>query len=101
MRRFDLNYREFRSEVPWLKRLPSEHMRTNVRFATQPLDFHPKEFTTLVELVGSDRMFMFATDYPHFDADSVGQGPANALPEELRRRIRCQNAIDTYPKLLG
>ena len=38
MRRLDIHYREFRSEIPWVKRLPSEHIRDNVRFATQPID---------------------------------------------------------------
>ncbi len=101
MRRFDIHYKEFRSEIPWVKRLPSEHMRSNFRFATQPMEGPPSELETLCELVGSDEMFMFATDYPHFDADSVDNVLPNTLPEELRRKIRYQNAIDTYPKLLG
>jgi predicted TIM-barrel fold metal-dependent hydrolase len=101
MRRMDIHYREFRSEVPWVKRLPSEHIRDNVRFATQPVDFDPREWSTLIDLCGSDRMFMFSTDYPHFDADSLDSVLPSSLPAPLRQRIRCENAIDTYPKLLG
>ena len=42
---------------------------------------------------------MFATDYPHFDADSADV--LAGLPEALRNRIRYQNALDTYPRLRG
>ena len=101
MRRLDIHYKEFRSEIPWVKRLPSEHIRDNFRFATQPLEGTAAELQTLCELVESDRMFMFATDYPHFDADSADAVLPKSLPEELRFRIRCRNAIETYPKLLG
>jgi predicted TIM-barrel fold metal-dependent hydrolase len=101
MRRADIHYRALRSEIPWVKRLPSEHMRDNFRFATQPMEGTPAELLTLCELVQSDRMFMFATDYPHFDADSADAVLPRSIPEELRLRIRCRNAIETYPKLLG
>ena len=102
MRRLDMYYKEFRVEVPWVKRLPSKHIRDNVRFTTQPMEAQtPGELTTLIEQLGSDRMLMFSTDYPHWDADSADAVLPRSLPEELRRRIRWQNAVETYPKLLG
>jgi predicted TIM-barrel fold metal-dependent hydrolase len=100
MWRLDQQYRELRAEVPWVKRLPSEHMRESVRVATQPMgDIPPQHFRTLAEMSESERMYVFATDYPHYDADSVEQVVTGALPEGLRQRIRYQNALDTYPRL--
>jgi predicted TIM-barrel fold metal-dependent hydrolase len=102
MWRFDQQYKECRAEVPWLKRLPSEHMRDNVRFSTQPLsDMTAREFQQIVELGDAERMFMFSTDYPHFDADSPDTVLPSTLPDELRQRIRYLNALETYPRLAG
>lgn len=99
MWRLDQQYRELRVEVPWVKRLPSEHMRDSVRISTQPMgDVKPKHFEQLVEMTDSDRMFMFSTDYPHYDADSVDRVLPGVLPEGLRQRIRYQNALETYPR---
>ena len=100
MGRADQQYREFRREVPWVKRLPSEHMRDSVRIATQPFgDITPRRFTEMVEMTESERMFLFATDYPHYDADSAKAILPRTLEEGLRRKIRCDNAIETYPRL--
>jgi predicted TIM-barrel fold metal-dependent hydrolase len=101
MGRADAQYRELRVEVPWVKRLPSEHMRDNVRVATQPMgDITPKNFLKMVEMAGSEDMFVFATDYPHFDADSADV-VLGRLPEDLQRKIRYENAINTFPRLRG
>jgi predicted TIM-barrel fold metal-dependent hydrolase len=102
MWRADEQYRGHRAEVPWLKRLPSEHMRDNVRVATQPLnDINAKQFVQIVELADAERVFVFASDYPHYDADTAAAVLPRTLPEELRRRIRYQNAVETFPKLRG
>jgi predicted TIM-barrel fold metal-dependent hydrolase len=101
MWRLDEQYREHRGEVPWVKRLPSEIMRENIRVSTQPMsDITARQFVKLVEMVESDRIFVFASDYPHYDADSAyAILPTKTIPEELRLRIRYQNALETYPKL--
>lgn len=103
MWRLDEQYRESRWEVPWVKRLPSEHIRDSVRISTQPLsDMKPDQFLQVVEMAGAEHMFMFSTDYPHFDADSADAVlPRRSLPDELWRSVRYQNAIDTYPRLRG
>jgi predicted TIM-barrel fold metal-dependent hydrolase len=98
MWRADAQYREGRLEVPWVKRLPSEHLRDNIRISTQPIgDVKARDFAKIVEMADLERVFVFSTDYPHYDADSVDV--FKALPEELRRRIRYQNALETYPRL--
>jgi predicted TIM-barrel fold metal-dependent hydrolase len=100
MWRLDQQYREVRVEVPWVKRLPSEHIRESVRIATQPLaDVKPQQFARLIEETESQDVFVFATDWPHYDADSVDAVLPKTLPEELGRRIRYENAVATYPRL--
>jgi uncharacterized protein len=100
--RMDQQYRELRSEIPWVKRLPSDHMRDSVRVSSQPLgDITAQQFATLVEMSNSERMFTFASDYPHYDADSVDVVLGRSVGEELRERVRWRNALETYPRLPG
>ena len=102
MWRLDQQYRELRSNVPWVKRMPSEHMRDSVRVATQPMtEVTPSQFVELVQMADTERMYVFATDYPHYDADSAKAVLPGTLPEELRQRIRYRNALETYPRLAG
>jgi uncharacterized protein len=99
--RLDAQYKELRANIPWVKRLPSEHIRSNVRVATQPItEVTPREFLDLVEMTQTQDVYVFASDYPHFDADTADIVLA-ALPEELRRKIRYENALATYPRLAG
>ena len=64
----DADWKSLRSEVPWVRRSPSEVVREHMRLTTQPLD-EPDERQKLrqaLELVdGLEDMLMFATDYPH------------------------------------
>jgi len=100
MWRLDQQYREMRREVPWVSRLPSEIMRDSVRVATQPMgDVKPQHFEKLVEMTDTERVYVFATDYPHYDADTSGAGPLVSLPEQLSQRIRYQNAVESFPRL--
>jgi predicted TIM-barrel fold metal-dependent hydrolase len=100
MWRLDQRAKEERREVPWLKRLPSEIMREHVRFSTQPLgDIKPKQFLQLIEMAEAEKLFVFSTDYPHFDADSTQTIQSSTLPLELRERICWRNALEAYPRL--
>jgi uncharacterized protein len=100
MWRLDEQYRESQSEVPWVKRLPSEHMRSNVRISTQPLgDITPKQFAQLVDMAGTEDIFVFSTDYPHYDGDSVDFLQNRAVSAELSQKVRYQNALNSYPRL--
>jgi predicted TIM-barrel fold metal-dependent hydrolase len=101
-RRVDQQYREVRTEVPWVKRLPSDHFRDNIWLATQPLnDMSPREFTDMVDATRTHDVYVFATDYPHYDADSAEAILPRTIPAELRDKVRFRNAVDTYPKLAG
>jgi predicted TIM-barrel fold metal-dependent hydrolase len=97
--RADENYKEFRWEVPWVKRLPSEQIRAQVRVSTQPIGELPiGDFVRLVEMARCEDVFVFATDYPHHDGDSAST-LAPALPPDLRRKIWADNALSVMPRL--
>ena len=98
--RADQQYRQLRSEVPWVKRTPGRIIREQVRFATQPMEeMTADQFLQLVDWVGSEELFCFSTDYPHWDFDSPEQALPVRLPRALRARILAGNARQTYPKL--
>jgi predicted TIM-barrel fold metal-dependent hydrolase len=100
MWRLDQQFRELRANVPWVKRLPSEHIRDNVRASTQPItEVTPGIFRNLVEVTDTSRVFVFASDYPHYDADSPDV--LDSLPDDLRYRIRYQNALEIFPTMRG
>ena len=70
MWRMDQHFEKFRTEVPHLKRRPSEYVKEHFWFTTQPID-EPDEarhLRSLIEWVGVDRL-LFSSDYPHWDFD--------------------------------
>ena len=98
--RADKTWRGVRMEVPWVNRAPSEFLHENVRLTIQPTDAppDPKQLTRICEQIGSDRMLLFSTDYPHwqFDGDeAIPQG----LPASMMQNILVDNALETYPRL--
>jgi predicted TIM-barrel fold metal-dependent hydrolase len=97
MWRFEREYKSLRQEIPWVKRSPAEHIRERVKFSTQPTeDLSAQNWLRLMDMMGSDRMLMFASDYPHFDFDSPEESIPRDLPESVRRRIFFENANDLY-----
>jgi uncharacterized protein len=98
--RLDKTWRGVRSEVPWLERLPTEVVREHVRLTLQPFDAPPTEpqLLAILEQLGSDRMLLFSTDYPHWHFDGDDALPAG-LPSDLARKICVDNPLETYPRL--
>ncbi|HEV7216332.1 MAG TPA: amidohydrolase family protein, partial [Chloroflexota bacterium] len=97
MWRLDAEYKALRSEVPWLKRLPSQYLADHVRVTSQPLERpdDPKQLLQVFEMMDAEHVLMFSSDYPHWDFDS----PTDAfpkLPETLHQRIFEQNARELY-----
>lgn len=100
MSRADQQYKELRSEVPWVKRMPSDIIREHFRFSTQPTEeMTPEKFMQLIDGVGSEDLFCFSTDYPHWDFDSPWEALPAGLPEGLQRKIFFENAQALYPKM--
>jgi uncharacterized protein len=98
--RLDKTWRGVRSEVPWLERLPTEVVREHVRLTLQPFDAPPIEpqVVAILEQLGSDRMLLFSTDYPHWHFDGDDALPAG-LPADLARKICVDNPLETYQRL--
>jgi predicted TIM-barrel fold metal-dependent hydrolase len=98
MWRLDHNYRSLRREVPWVKRMPSEYIREQVRFTTQPMEYpeNPEHLYQMFEMIGSDEFLLFSTDYPHWDFDSPQYVFPSSFPRDLRRKILSENARDLY-----
>jgi predicted TIM-barrel fold metal-dependent hydrolase len=97
MWRLDQSWRALRREVPWLTRRPSEYIRDHVRFGTQPFEEpdRPEHLLQIIDMLGSDELLVFSTDYPHWDYDNPTKVLAQ-LPAELRRKILWENARDFY-----
>lgn len=95
--RMDRQWAKLRKETPHLKMPPSEYLRRNVWFTTQPIEEpEPREhLAEAIDWLGWDRV-LFATDYPHWDYDD----PSRALPIEMteaqRRAVFLENAKAVY-----
>jgi predicted TIM-barrel fold metal-dependent hydrolase len=100
MSRCDRQYAEFRVEVPWVTRKPSQIVRDSIRLATQPMeDLDARTFMNLCDMMGTDRTILFSSDFPHYDTDEPATALPAGLPETTRDRIMFGNALETYSRL--
>jgi predicted TIM-barrel fold metal-dependent hydrolase len=101
MWRTNKTWRGVRPEVPWIDRPPADIIRDQVRVTLQPVDapaHAPQLLARALEHMGTDRMLMFSTDYPHWHFDGEDVLP-DGLADETIRRLAIDNALDTYPRL--
>jgi predicted TIM-barrel fold metal-dependent hydrolase len=72
MYRLDTEYSMRRPHAPWLTRPPSEYMKRNCFFGTQPLEHVPdsRYLQYVFEMIDGERTLMFSTDWPHGDFDA-------------------------------
>jgi predicted TIM-barrel fold metal-dependent hydrolase len=49
-------------------------------------------------MIGSDKMFLFASDYPHWQFDGDDAIPPH-LPASLVSRMCHENPLETFPRL--
>jgi predicted TIM-barrel fold metal-dependent hydrolase len=95
--RMDRQWAKLKQETPHLKMLPSEYMKRNVWFTTQPIE-EPEPRSQLAEAIdwmGWDRV-LFATDYPHWDFDDPRIAIPSFIPLEKRAAIFGGNARGFY-----
>ncbi len=97
-------WRGMRSEIPWVTEPPWEIARRHIRLSTQPLDLPEGDgeaaatLERLIEHLRSDEMFLFATDYPHWQYDGLAALP-EGLSQDLIRKMMVDNPRATYARL--
>jgi predicted TIM-barrel fold metal-dependent hydrolase len=98
--RLDKHWARLRDEVPEVRRPPSEYIRENIWFTTQPIEEppRPKDLVQLFDWIGWDRL-LFSTDYPHWDFDDPRHALRIPLTDAQRRRIFHDNARQVYRRL--
>jgi uncharacterized protein len=100
MWRANKTWRGVRVEVPWVEREPASIIRDHFRFTMQPFDAPPDAagVADVIEQIGSDKMFLFASDYPHWQFDGDDPMPPH-LPASLIARMCADNPLETFPRL--
>jgi hypothetical protein len=93
-------WRGLRMEVPWVDRPPFEIVRDQVRLSLQPFDAppRPEQLERVIDQMGSDRLLLFSSDYPHWQFDGPEALP-DGLPEGMVRKMLIDNPRDTYSRL--
>ena len=84
-----------------MTRAPSKIVREHVRFTVQPIDATDEAaaILRLIDHLRSDELFLFSTDYPHWQFDGDAALP-DGLSASLLRKIVSDNALATYPRLV-
>jgi predicted TIM-barrel fold metal-dependent hydrolase len=95
--RLDRHFDRMRAELPHLSRKPSEYLRSNMWYTTQPSDEpeRPEDLRRIFDWMGWDRV-LYATDYPHWDMDNPGQSIKLRLTEAEQKMIYADNARAVY-----
>ncbi len=95
--RLDRAWVRMRDEVPHLTRPPSEYMRENMWFTTQPVDEpeRAEDLRAVLDWMGWDRV-LFATDYPHWDMDNPELAFKLRMNPAEQRMIYGDNARAVY-----
>lgn len=95
--RMDRYWSEFRSELPHVRRRPSESIAEQVFMTSQPIE-EPADQKHLIELMdwlGARERLMFSTDYPHWDFDDP-DWVSRRLAKADRETVMAENAIRLY-----
>lgn len=95
--RLDKYWRALGSEVPRLRRAPSEYVREHVSFTRQPVEEprDPRHLARVIEWLGPQTL-EFATDYPHWDGDYSTRIGFAGVPADVRAKILGGNAVAKY-----
>jgi predicted TIM-barrel fold metal-dependent hydrolase len=95
--RMDRLWTEQRSELPDVRRPPSEYVREHVRFTSQPIE-EPEDKRSLAHALDwahAEEILLYSSDYPHWDYDDP-TFVVRQLPRDLRRRVFADNALEFY-----
>lgn len=94
IRRFDHEYSGKREDAPMLTKPPSEYLRDQFYFTSQPIEGadDPKYVAATVEFMGGADTLLFSSDYPHLDFDHS---------DELLRLLRSKFSNDEIERIYG
>jgi predicted TIM-barrel fold metal-dependent hydrolase len=97
MWRLDKNWQSLRIQVPWLEKPPSEYIKEQVRFTTQPFPEpeNTEHLRQILEMIHAEQTVMFSSDHPHWDNDDPRYG-IPPLEESMERAIYAENAAELY-----
>jgi predicted TIM-barrel fold metal-dependent hydrolase len=97
MWRLDKNWKALRLQTPWLTKRPSEYIQKHIRLTTQPIEEpdDPKHLKYMLEMLDTEQMVMFSSDFPHWDGDTVDFAARPFSPQQ-RERVLHGTARDTY-----
>jgi uncharacterized protein len=95
--RLDKLFERNRSEVPHLKRRPSEYIREHIWVTSQPMEEpdNRRHLFDTIEWIGWDRI-LFASDYPHWDFDDPFRAFPASTPRERFEQVLTRNARSVY-----
>jgi predicted TIM-barrel fold metal-dependent hydrolase len=101
--RLDRAWEQLRSEVPHLKRKPSEYVQDHFWFTSQPIEEpeQPRHLLDAWEMFNAPDRLMFSSDYPHWDFDAPDRAIPASLGEDVRRSIMAGNALKLYASKMG
>lgn len=98
MQRLDNEYMMRTSEAPLLKMKPSEYMRRNFYYTSQPIeDGDLDALQQTMKMIRAETQLLFASDYPHWDFNlpsTIYDLPF--LSENAKRRILGENARELF-----
>jgi uncharacterized protein len=80
-----------------LSKKPSQYVKDNIWFTTQPLDYPEDklELTNALEWMEAQKIMLFSSDYPHWTFDEP-RWLAKHVPEHMRDAVMFQSAIDVF-----
>jgi predicted TIM-barrel fold metal-dependent hydrolase len=98
MWRMDKYYQEYRRQLPFLEKRPSEYIRERMWFATQPIEEpdDPKDLVATIEQIGGPERILFASDWPHHDFDHPRAIMKLPMSREAKRLIMGENALRLF-----
>lgn len=96
--RLDKEWKGLQREIPWVKRSPSAAIREQVRLTVQPIDAppEPRFLLEVLDQLGSDRMLVHSSDFPHPHAVELEEALVGLLPTGYARRVRDTNPRELY-----
>ncbi len=98
MWQLDADWKRLKSEMPALKEKPSDYLKRQFFYTTQPIEEPAStgDLLHLYELVGGKTQIMFSSDFPHWDFDNPFKILPGKAAADLKRRILRESARQLF-----